>query len=141
MTGPELLRAFERLFGEHWRIPAAAWLGVNERTLERQVYGSVNPRGPVVAAVEARLQLEQFKDARRRAGNAWFRRNRKLSATHIQILTNARDGVILITGRPPGGAAAGTWEAATVHCVNMGWLDDDRRITAEGLAALERGKP
>lgn len=138
MNGDQLRSAFERFFGEQWRIPAAAWLGVNVRTIERQVSGFQEVQGPIIAAVKTRAELEDIRLAWRRRQDRWRARGAKMPKFSRMVLENAAAGAHLLTGRPEGAKYVGIWEAATLYCINHGWLDDDRVITDLGRDALEK---
>ena len=142
MTGAELQSSLELIFGDKWRQPACDWLGINMRTLERQVFGDVEPRGPVIAAVRERLRLLEVRRAIYLRNRRWLDKNRPLGPRQQQILQNAVDGVHLITGRPTDHRMWGGWEAATRSLIDRGWLDEERKITEEGRQVLaERGRP
>ncbi len=136
MTGAELRRALERIFGDHWRIPSAEWLGVDLRTLDRQCSGAVDVRGPIIAAVHERQKLEDIRAAWSRRQDRWRKKGAKLPKYQRAILTSAAAGEILIASRPPGAKYIGIWEAQIINCQDHGWLDEDRQITELGRNAL-----
>ena len=131
MNGASLRSNLELIFGEHFWKPAQEWLGVDRRTLERQISGAVDVRGPIRAAVEARLEIE----ARRRNDRERFLRLKMTWPQH-EILTGAAAGEHLLARCPEGKPYIGTWEAAILSCQDRGWLDADRKITQAGRDAL-----
>lgn len=74
MTGVQLQTALSALFGENWRVEAAAALKVSVSTIDRQTNGVVAVSGPVEVAVN--LMMDRARAARREATEDAVRRQR-----------------------------------------------------------------
>jgi hypothetical protein len=62
MTPQQFIRALEQLFGPHYRLPAAEWFGINEKTVRR--WAKNGP--PKHVGMLFQVTIEKAEQARRR---------------------------------------------------------------------------